>query len=244
LQALAAPSAAKSRLGSMLFFDTRLSRSGKMNCASCHDPGHAWADARPRSLGDSGRKLARNAHSLLNIRYYRAFGWDGRRGRLQDQVLAPIEDPSEMEETREGVLKKLRAREDYAREFRAAYGTSEISWERVGESLAEFVRWVGQRQGLSPFERFRRDPEALDAPARRGMAVFATKARCILCHKGSSLSSNTFYNVGIIPARGSTDDGRKAVTGYGPKGAFRTPSLWTSSRFTTGAAMTPRAVPP
>jgi cytochrome c peroxidase len=45
LDAMAAPLSPIALLGLKLFFDPRLSASGKMSCASCHDPGHAYAPA-------------------------------------------------------------------------------------------------------------------------------------------------------------------------------------------------------
>ncbi|MEW4451273.1 cytochrome-c peroxidase [Bremerella sp. JC817] len=37
------------RLGKALFFDPRISGTGQMACASCHDPDLAWSDGRTRS---------------------------------------------------------------------------------------------------------------------------------------------------------------------------------------------------
>ena len=39
------PLSATARLGRKIFFDPNLSASGKMSCASCHNPGHAYAPA-------------------------------------------------------------------------------------------------------------------------------------------------------------------------------------------------------
>ncbi|GAF99967.1 unnamed protein product, partial [marine sediment metagenome] len=36
------PLSAMAELGREIFFDTRLSSSGKMSCASCHSPDHAY----------------------------------------------------------------------------------------------------------------------------------------------------------------------------------------------------------
>ena len=58
-------------LGEALFFDTSLSRNGNQSCASCHDPGRAFADPRSLtagagvSIGSDGLSLGqRNAPSL------------------------------------------------------------------------------------------------------------------------------------------------------------------------------------
>src|SRR5687768_8698653 len=52
-------SKAKEELGRTLFFDPRLSGSGQIACASCHDPDLAWADGRTVSFGHDRTALAR-----------------------------------------------------------------------------------------------------------------------------------------------------------------------------------------
>jgi cytochrome c peroxidase len=38
-------------LGRTLFFDPRLSASGIMSCATCHNPALSWGDGLPRAVG-------------------------------------------------------------------------------------------------------------------------------------------------------------------------------------------------
>src|SRR6185312_15396343 len=47
-----------SALGEELFSDPRLSDSGKLSCASCHDPAHAFAPANALPVQLGGRDLA------------------------------------------------------------------------------------------------------------------------------------------------------------------------------------------
>ncbi|HET9113102.1 MAG TPA: cytochrome c peroxidase [Burkholderiales bacterium] len=62
------PLSAVAELGRKLFFDPRLSGSGKLSCASCHDPGHAYAPANRLSVqlggGDMHRAGVRAVPSL------------------------------------------------------------------------------------------------------------------------------------------------------------------------------------
>ena len=46
--------AAKVELGKLLYFDPRLSKSGTITCATCHDPKMAWAEHLPTSKGHEG----------------------------------------------------------------------------------------------------------------------------------------------------------------------------------------------
>jgi cytochrome c peroxidase len=59
LDAPVVPLSAMARLGQKMFFDPSLSGSGKMSCATCHDPGHAYAPANalPVQLGGSDLRL-------------------------------------------------------------------------------------------------------------------------------------------------------------------------------------------
>jgi cytochrome c peroxidase len=57
LDAPAIPLSAMARLGQKMFFDASLSGSGRMSCATCHDPGHAYAPANALSVQPGGSDL-------------------------------------------------------------------------------------------------------------------------------------------------------------------------------------------
>ena len=44
-------------LGRILFFDPRLSSSGFLACASCHNPALGWSDGLPKGLGHGMKPL-------------------------------------------------------------------------------------------------------------------------------------------------------------------------------------------
>src|SRR5579872_1019242 len=79
-------------LGRVLFYDTRLSASNTVACASCHHQSRAFADDKRFSKGFEGKQTDRNAMSLVELRYYSRgrFFWDERAKTLEDQVLMPI----------------------------------------------------------------------------------------------------------------------------------------------------------
>ncbi|HEU4780989.1 MAG TPA: cytochrome c peroxidase [Steroidobacteraceae bacterium] len=85
-------------LGAALFFDKRLSGSGRFSCATCHDPAKAWTDGA--SLPQAESTGLRNTPTLWNAAYQRWLFWDGRADSLWSQALGPIEDPLEMNSTR------------------------------------------------------------------------------------------------------------------------------------------------
>src|SRR6218665_1800180 len=55
----------KAELGKVLFFDPRLSKSGQISCANCHDPELNWGDARKVSYGEDRQQGTRNATSFM-----------------------------------------------------------------------------------------------------------------------------------------------------------------------------------
>ena len=59
-------STAKKQLGKMLFFDARLSASGQIACASCHNPELCWTDNLKCSLGHNCQTRKRNAINIIN----------------------------------------------------------------------------------------------------------------------------------------------------------------------------------
>jgi hypothetical protein len=74
---------AKAELGKKLLFDPRLSGSGQISCASCHDPDLAFADGRTVSFGHERKELKRNAPTVLNAAFSKTLFWDGRAGSLE-----------------------------------------------------------------------------------------------------------------------------------------------------------------
>jgi cytochrome c peroxidase len=114
---------ALTQLGRDLFFEKALSSSGKMSCASCHDPDHAYTPANDRAVQLGGEKLDQPGNRAVpTLKYLQAvppfeqhhFGikddgeeardqgpvggltWDGRVDRLRDQARIPILSPIEM----------------------------------------------------------------------------------------------------------------------------------------------------
>jgi cytochrome c peroxidase len=82
-------------LGKQLFFDAGLSRDGTVSCATCHQPQRAFSDGRRVGVGIDGRPGTRNTPTLLDAASLPSLNWDGRRERLEDQVVDPLLHPIE-----------------------------------------------------------------------------------------------------------------------------------------------------
>ena len=63
----AAPLSAMARLGKDIFFDTSLSSSGKIACASCHSPDHAYGPPNDASVMLGGRDLTSPGHARCSV---------------------------------------------------------------------------------------------------------------------------------------------------------------------------------
>ncbi len=134
------PTASEIALGRKLFYDPSLSKDNSLACASCHVKMFRFSDARPRSIGVVGKLGLRHAPTLVNVAYSSAFFWDGRAANLETQVLSPIADPLEMNQSHDASVGKLRDNPAYRQMFFDAFGTDDITIERVQKALASFER--------------------------------------------------------------------------------------------------------
>lgn len=220
-------------LGRRLFHEPRFSRNNRQSCASCHQQTNAFTDARPYSLGESGQAGRRNAMPLMNLAWVRDFFWDGRAKSLREQVLMPIQDHLEMNETLDRVVTKLQATDDYPKQFAAAFGSSEISPDRMARALEQFLLTLISQE--SKFDRAVRNLTALTPLEQRGLRLFVTEhdparglrgADCFHCHGGNLFSNHQFLNNGLKELAGNADSGRMEITkSEADRNKFKVPSL-------------------
>jgi cytochrome c peroxidase len=136
-------------LGRTLFFDPALSASGRMACASCHDPAHGFSapNHSPVQLGgpDLRHPGIRAVPSLMYGQSIPAFSehyfepedegdesvdqgptggrdWDGRVDRARDQAALPLLDSNEMANLNPAAVTAAVARSAHAGEVRRLYG--------------------------------------------------------------------------------------------------------------------------
>jgi len=221
-------SEAKAELGKKLFNDPKLSRSGQIACASCHEADMAFADGRRVSFGHDRQNGRRNAPSLVMSGYSTHLFWDGRGGSLEQQALHPIVDPVEMAFDIPSLLERLNADATYRQQFAQVFGPGPITPALTGQALATFQRTLVKATRNTAFEQLLRGrPQRMSDEQLYGLHLFRTKARCMNCHFGPALSDEQFHNVGLsYYGRKYEDLGRYEVTRQPQDvGAFRTPSL-------------------
>lgn len=213
---------AKVELGKQLFFEPRLGGDGKTSCASCHKPDKAWSDGRARSIGARNRRGLRNTPTLLNVAYYKVFYWDGRASSLEEQALKALSNPEEMASSAQSAVKTISALELYRPLFKTAFGSEDVTADRIAQAIASFERTLVT--GPSPFDRFLQgDLTAMTAEQKEGLNLFLTRAECAGCHRGPLFSNQEFAPSGIYIA---PDWGRYNWTKKDyDAGKFRVPSL-------------------
>lgn len=220
-------------LGQHLFNEPLLSRDETVSCASCHDPKRAFSDSLRFSRGVGGQSGARNAMPLFNLAWKHTFFWDGRAPSLRAQALMPIQDAAEMGESLTNVASKLArvARTDYPALFNAAFGSPEITPQKLGLALEAFLLTLTSCD--SKLDRALRGEAKLMQQEQKGFELFSTEydprrgqfgADCFHCHGGPLFQSQSFANNGLDAE--PKDSGRAKVTGKeSDVGKFAVPSL-------------------
>ena len=216
---------AKVNLGRMLYFDPRLSVDGTISCATCHHPNFGFSNGVPFSPGFKGQLGDSNSPTTLNRLYSTLQFWDGRARSLEEQALGPVQNPVEMANSLPAMISSLQRIQTYKPLFREAFGTEEITADRVAKAIASFERTL--LSGNSAFDRFQAgDDKAISDSAKRGFAVFMSKGNCSQCHSLPNFTDEQFHNAGVDMNKPNPDLGRYMVTkNEADKGAFKTPTL-------------------
>lgn len=202
-------------LGRVLFYDKNLSINRTISCASCHNPSLGFSDSAVLSKGFAGGSTRRHSMPLLNaILYTRGrFFWDERAATLEEQVLQPFQDPVEMGMTIPTLLERVREKSYYATLFNNAFGSTDITSNRVSLALAQFVRSIvsynskydaGRALVQNPAQAF----PNFTASENNGKNFFfqpinAGGGGCLGCHGTEAF---------VAPNRGGTVNGIDAVS--------------------------------
>ncbi|MEO7207918.1 MAG: cytochrome c peroxidase [Steroidobacteraceae bacterium] len=197
------PSAlALTTLGRQLFSDPALSASGKIACATCHDPKHDFGPANAQVVqrgGADGRSFGvRSAPSLKYTQNTPPFTehfvdddgddsvdqgpaggrtWDGRSQSFHDQARLPLFSSFEMaNKDRDAVLAKVQA--GYDAQFRAVFGDKvfddkALAFKGVLMALETYQQSPAEFYPYSSkYDAYLRHEAALSAQELRGLAAF------------------------------------------------------------------------
>lgn len=230
------------QLGRMLFHEKKLSGDNTQACADCHLQSRNFSDPAVFSVGIAGQEGSRHSMVLSNLAWHvhhgeshgHGFFWDGRAVSLRDQVLDPIEDALEMDESLEDVMAKLAEDPEYVDQFRRAFESAAISEDHIARALEQFLFTMVSNQ--SRYDQWLLGEVEFTESEERGRVLFfdefdpfnpeASGADCAHCHSGLDFSSHQFGNNGLDADADMADIGYMGVTGEeGDLGKFKTPSL-------------------
>ncbi|HEX7840202.1 MAG TPA: cytochrome c peroxidase [Kofleriaceae bacterium] len=160
------PLSAAAQAGKQLFFDQALSASGRMACATCHDPEHGYGPANDLAVQLGGPLgTSPGVRAVPSLRYKEftpgyadlldnadgfsppgpggGFAWDGRADSLAEQARIPLLSPFEMANaTPAAVVARLRASASAAAFVQAfgdpALANVEVAFGKIQLALQSF----------------------------------------------------------------------------------------------------------
>jgi cytochrome c peroxidase len=148
------PKPALAELGRLAFFDPSLSASGRVSCATCHSPTHAYGPPNGLAVQMGGPELQdAGLRATPSLRYLRrtpiwthsftgnprerltetdhvpvgGLTWDGRVDSMAKQASFPLLAPNEMANADAAALAARLERSSYAARFRELFGESIFS---------------------------------------------------------------------------------------------------------------------
>lgn len=212
-------------LGRFLFYETMLSKNNEVSCGSCHQQfaafAHADHDFSHGIFTDVTTK--RNSPALFNLAWHPLMMHDGAINHIEVQPLGPINNPIEMGEETGNVLKKLQGTSKYQNLFKAAYGDSLVTTERMLKAIAQFMGLMESQQ--SKYDKVMRNESKFTSDEQNGYTLF--KQKCAACHTEPLFSDFKFRNNGLKVNPALNDGGRGQLKPEEPEHlyCFKTPSL-------------------
>lgn len=168
-------------LGKEIFFDQNLSDNGKMSCATCHLSEKGFTDGQTKSLSNvEGKTVLRNSPSLYNAVFAKRFFYDMRAFYLEQQAEHVIYNNEEFNTSYESIIKKLKTKPEYKKEFRKAFKNGNIDKQNFSKALSSYVASLYSFD--SDFDRFMRNEKGISEDAKKGFNLFMGKANCATCH--------------------------------------------------------------
>lgn len=212
-------------LGRKLFYDGRLSSTGLVNCAFCHEQYHAFTHhGHNLSHGVNDRVGRRNTPATQNLAFLDSYFYDGAVSFLNMVPNLPIHDENEMDETIPNIIQKLKQDQDYQRLFRLAFDGEDINSTNMMKALAQFMTIMVSSN--SKYDKFVRNEDnvTFTSEETQGRQLFNDK--CASCHATDLFTDNKFRNNGLPINPNINDLGRAEVT-FLPEdiNKFKVPSL-------------------
>jgi cytochrome c peroxidase len=190
--AIDAPAA---QLGRALFWDERLSVSGKVSCATCHMPEDGSSDRRKFSVDARGKNTSRQSQPIYNAMLQTGgLRWTGDRPSGAAQAEGSMTGSMGFE-NRELALANLAKHYDKL-SFTAAFPNEDapVTLENMAKAIEVYEATLNTP---APFDRYLAgDNNALTAKQKEGMRNFVNVG-CAGCHSGSLLGGAMSMKFGV-----------------------------------------------
>lgn len=177
-------------LGRVIFYDKRLSINNAVACASCHLQERAFSDPVAGSEGFKGKITPRNSMAIVNVALNRNLFWDSRVHSAKELALKPVQNHIEMGmESMEILEKKLASLDYYPPLFQKAFGSGEVTADRISDALAMFL--CSMVSVNSKFdEGIAQSFQNYNALEKMGKDLFfSNQTKCVQCHSGNNFAA-------------------------------------------------------
>lgn len=191
----------KVELGKMLYHDPRLSSTGTVACASCHNTMLGGEDNRPNSVGVNAQTGGRSAPTVWNAAFNKVQFWDGRAASLEEQAAGPVTNPIEMGmKSWDDVVARLKTIKGYRHAFELAFGADKeaITKDNATKAIAAYERTLITPN--SAYDKYvKGDKDALTEQQERGLKK-AVEIGCTSCHSGPAFNGpGAFQKFPVTP---------------------------------------------
>ncbi len=211
-------------LGELLFHDPRLSSTGKLSCASCHDPATGYAGGMQANA--DGKVNLRRTPALVNLPWAGPLGWDGRYAAPDNLLVTHVRGQlgSDLAEILTTLASLPLYRAHFVRVTHPDERDKPLVFDRGLTALGAYV--LTRYAGDAPWDRIEATarapkPGVTPEPIVAGYLLFAGKAQCAQCHVPPLYTDQGFHKAAPNP---QGDPGRGLVD-KAQTGAFRTPTL-------------------
>lgn len=197
-------------LGRKLFYDPKLSRDNTVSCGSCHQQFSAFAQIdHPVSHGVDDLLGNRNSPALFNLNWHTSFFWDGGVNHIENQPIAPIQNPVEMDLQMADLVKKLQADANYRSMFKSAFGDETVTSQRIAKAFAQFMGMMVSDN--AKYDKYKRGEAggAMTQQELDGYEIY--KQNCAACHTEPLFTDFSYRNNGLPPTS-VNDSGRAHIT--------------------------------
>lgn len=208
----------KTRLGKMLFYETRISIDRTVSCFKCHWINLYATDGLKKAIGNNYRPNPRNAQTVFNAAGQISQHWIGNRTSVEDQAKqALLGAASYGLASFDEAGSRLKAIAGYEQLFKAAFPNdpNPVNAENFAKAIGAWERTLVTPSRFDSF--LDGDSSALNENEKSGLSSFM-RLGCVQCHNGTYVGGAIYAKFGLtqpywnLTHSVEIDDGRFAVT--------------------------------